>query len=507
MPDYTYPTELDRPRELLGVVGSFWADSYGGGDFVASLLHAKAQQQAQAQLDLLDLVASFSRLNVPVFHVENWSLLILRESEKNAANLPRFDGTISFDDGEHFDTPVASALSAWEAPAGLVDCKVVMNKITDASLTLTRGAEFYVRDGAVWFKDDPFANPDVRVVDVFEDGVVVDRAAYLWAYRGEYDWDTVYRQFGYVLGAKLRSSRPYKELVNAVYDGLVEGTTARCVEDFMSAVCDVPLAQADEQVRYVLQDTRKKWVITDQNAYGFSPNAEVIVSVGDEVRAGQALTDALRFYDTNRGTVPADVRALTAGRGVLSTAFFRELTFENKTVPLVVEEGVDGYTKVSFEVGGWPADVEKFWADVHAAGVAAGDTLAMRLDTRTNKTGQPTALALPAAVNPLEFLTQNVLRGNAFFVVVRPEAFGDEAVGLHAARHLRKLVPPQTACLLIVQLDADETVTMSGPGTETAPGYEEEVLSYSGTTLEETIDPADYVTEDVRVFQISGHCA
>jgi len=507
MPDYTWPSDLDDARKLLGVVGSFWAETYAGNDLVASLLHAKAQHQAQAQLDLLDLVASMCRFTVPVFHKENWSLLQLKASELNSPNLPKFDGTYNWDGQIKFDTPADSVLFAWPAPAGLVDAKVVLNQITDASLTCVKGTDFFVAPGAVWFRDNPFLNASVRVTDVYEDGVVVDRVAHVWVYRGEYDWATIYKQFGYVLGMKLTSSRQYRQIVNAAYDGLVEGTTARCLEDFMSAVCDVPLALGDETVRYVLSDGRKKWVITDENAYGFSPGATVIVTPGQAVKAGDPLTDALRFYDTNRGVVPDAVRALTVGRGYLSAAFFRELTFENLTVPLVVTEGVDGYTKVEFQVSGWPADVEKFWDDVHATGVAANDTLAMRLDTRTNKTGQPTAIALPAAVNPLEFLCENVLRGNFFFIVVKPEGFGPEGVGLPAARILRRLVPPQTGCVILVQLEYDgDIVTMDDSGDETKPGYEEDVDVFLGNTIEETIDPADYVTEDVRVFQINGYC-
>lgn len=504
---YTWPSDLDDARRLLTVVGSFWAETYAGSDLVASILHSKAQQQAQAQLDLLELVASFSRLTVPVFHRESWSLLLLRESERNSPSLALWDGTYRFDDGLAFDTPAGAAAYAWPAPPGLAAANAVSDQITQANFTLTRGHDFVLAGGAVRFMADPFAHPAARPAPVFEDGRVVDRVLALWVYAGDYDWDTVHRQFGYALGLKLRSSRPYKELVNAVYDGLVEGTTARCLEDFMSAVCDVPLAKGDEVVKYVLADAVRKWVITDKNAYGFNPAAAPVVAPGDRVRAGDALTDALRFYEFNRGEVPDAVRALALGRGTLSAAFFRELTFENKEVPLLVTEGVDGYTRVEFEVSGWPADVEKFWDDVHAKGVASNDTLAMRLDTRANKTGQPTALALPATVNPLGFLLKNVYRGNAFAVVVRPEAFGDEAVGLHAARFLRKLVPPQTLCFLIVEQAVGEAVTMTGPGTATAPGYEEGVDPFLCNTIDEDIDPADYVTEDVRVFQIGGYCS
>ncbi len=504
---YTWPTELDDARKLLQVVGSLWAETYAGNELVESLLHAKAQQQAQAHLDLLELIACISRLNVPVFHTENWFLLELKESELNAPNLPIFDGTYDFTGQISYDVPATTPLFAWPLPTGLSSAKVILNQITDSTLTYTAGIDFFIEPGVVWLRTNPFSNPDVRISEVFTDNTVTDRIAYLWVYRGQFDWDTVYKQFGYVLGLKLESSRPYKEVINAVYNGLVQGTNAKCVEDFMSAVCDVPLARETETVMYVMTDSQKQWVITDKNAYGFSTKAVVTAAVGDMLSAGDTMTDTLTFYDFNRGVLPDDVRALSAGRGILPTGYFGDLTFENMSSPVLVGENVDGYTKVEFLISGWPGDIEKFWNDVHSKGVAADDTLAMRLDTRTNKTGQPTAVAIPVKINPLGFLIQNVLRGNAFAIRVKPAAFGPEAPGLHAARLLRKLIPPQTLCLLLVELEYDgDVVTMDGPGSETDAGYEEDVDTFQGNSIEESIDPASYVSEDVRIFQIGGYC-
>lgn len=506
MPDFTWPVELDDARKLLGVVGSFWAETYAGNDLVASLLHAKAQHQAQAHLDFLDLLASISRFNVPVFHAENWTLLALRESELNAENLATFDGTYAFDGEIRFDEAVPTPLFVWQAPAGLVSAKVIMNQITDATYTCVTGVDFFLRSGLLWFKRNPFDVPGVRIDSVFESGVVVDRIAYLWAYRGEFDWDTVYKQFGYVLGAKLESSRASKAIVNAVYDGLVEGTSVRCVEELMSAICDVPLARTTETIKYILADAERRWVITDANAYGFALTAGLLVAVGDTVNAGDPLVDALQFFDFNRGVTPDAIRSLSLGRGILAGGYFQDIVFENKDLPILVTEAIDGYTRVELTATGWPGDLEKFWNDTHANGVAADATLAMSLDTRTVRNTQPTSLNLPETVNPLRYLVANLLRGNAFAIVVRPASFGPDALNTHVARFLRKLVPPQTLCLLIVQLDTSETINMTAPGTETTPGYEEEIELYLGNTIEETINAGDYVVEDVRITQIAGYC-
>lgn len=507
MPDYTWPNQLDEAQRLLEVVGSFWADTYLGNDLVAGLLHAKAQHQLQAHLDFLDLLASISRFTVPVFHVENWTVLVLKESELNDPNLAKFDGTYAFDGPLKYDVPVAGPLYAWPAPAGLVGANVVMDRISAPTVTYAAGTDFFVSNGAVWFRENPFDSEAVSKGDVFENGEVVDRVAYLWCYRGRFDWGHTYNQFGYVLGVKMASTRRYRDFVNAVYDGLVEGTSARCVEDLMSAVCDVPLAQGTEVVKHVLTDSRGLWVVTDQNAYGFSSAANAIVAVGDTVNAGDPLTDALRFYDFGRGQVPPDLLAVNLGRGLLNPSYARELTFHNADKPVEVTLDVDAYTEVRFEVGGWPADVERFWDETHANGVAAGSTLAMALDTRTNKVDQPTAVALPTSINPVEFLIANVLRGNAFAVVVRPDAFGPDALGMHNARLLRKLIPPQTLCLVVVKLSPGDTITMDGPGDAESPGYSEDVEFFQGSEIGDTIHGPDHIHEEVTIKQITGFCS
>lgn len=505
---YTWPFPLDDADALLALLGGLWDGTYADAAFVAATLHGKAQAQYQAHLDFLDLLAAVSRFSVPVFKTENWYPLVLLESARNAGAQPRWgDGGHTFGDGLTYGGPDAVDMAVWALPAGMVDADVILSSVTGAKTAYTRGLDFFVRGGAVWFRDDPFSAPGVRVEDVYADGVVTDRAAYLWAYRGRWDWDQVYTQFGYAVGLRLKSSPAYKAMVNAALDGLVEGTTVRCVEEFLAAACGVPLAGGSETVERVETDGRGLVVVTDAAAYRFPAGSTPVVAPGDAVEAGAPLTDALRFYEFNRGQVPPEVEVLALGPGLLAPGYFRELTFENAAVPLVVEEGVDGYTKVSFRVGGWPGDVEKFWADVHARGVAAGDTLAMRLDTREAKTGQPTAAALPATVNPLGFLLQNVFRGTLVVAVAKPAGFAADAPGLGAVRFLRRLLPPEVGFVLLVRLVAPpDSVTMDGPGSETAAGVEEDVAFYSAGTAADAVDPADYVTETARLTTVGGFC-
>jgi len=110
------------------------------------------------------------------------------------------------------------------------------------------------------------------------------------------------------------------------------------------------------------------------------------------------------------------------------------------------------YTRVSFAVGGFPFDVEKFFDEIHTRGVTADSTLAHLLDTRTNQVGEPTAANLPTTINPLQFLAETALRGNTFAVRLVMAAFGSGAAGLENVQFLRKIIPPHTAMLLLIEL-------------------------------------------------------
>lgn len=511
----TYPSsESQNADRLLSLLGSYWATTFAGVAQVQSLAYARAQRDAQHHLDLLDLLASVSRFEVPVFHVENWRLLVLKASERNRSpvDVPRYGGDYAYGEasGLSYGDTVPGDLHSWTLPGDLVDCPTVLNRITRSSVVLTKGVDFTIEQGAIRFRDNPLDNPLVAVRDVVEGGEVVDREAALWVWRGSHDWQTVYRQFGYAVGLFAQSSAGYKKLVNAVFDGLVEGTSVRAIQEVWSALCDVPLVKTDgEVVEQLLELADGQAVVTDRNVYKLHAADVLTVAVGDTLRAGDTLSRALRFYEFNRGQVPDGLAALSVGKGVLARGYFGDLVFEDRDVPLAVEEDVDGYTKVSFAVGGLATDVEKFWDDVHAAGVAAGETLAMLLDRRPAdaRDTQPTAMALPATVNPLQFLLANVLRNNAYAVAVRPSTFGPNALNVPRQAVMRKLVPPHTLGAVVVELDGlTDGVIMDGAGTETAAGYSEAVSLTPVALAGDVINGATDISERVWLRQLRGRC-
>jgi hypothetical protein len=228
--------------------------------------------------------------------------------------------------------------------------------------------------------------------------------------------------------------------------------------------------------------------------------------VGDSVQQGDSLTEALQIFEFHRGVVPEDLLALTLGRDFLGDAYHEGLTFENKTFDTTVTVD-NGLTRVEFPIGGWPSDVAKFWETLHQNGVASGQTFADLLDQRPTPVGHAPTGAVPTKINPLKFLAENVLRSNAFLVLLKPAQFGANALPLKTLRFLRRLIPPHTAMIILAQLEAaDEPIIMEGPGGPEAPGYEEDASPYiGGEPFLETLSTAG-VSETTELRYVDGVC-
>lgn len=482
---WTYPTDdLCRGRKLLGLLGTLWAQTYAGRDAVGALVAARGEAEQQAWLDLMETVRAFSRYEVPVFHRRNWYLHVVSRSAALEAN------------------------PAWAVPADLVKAPMIVNRLADPSVALTAGTDYHLIDGVLFFRDDPFADGRWGTRPVFTDGVQTDTELFLWVFRGEFDLERVYTQWGYVLGLALASSEAYRDLLNALFDSVVSGAGLAQVQVAFAAMTGLPLAAGGETVEQIVQDRRGYAVVTDRGAYRLPPDAPPDVGVGDELTPGQSLTAGLKFADLNRGEVPDWVTAVALGRGFLVGDFHSDLVFENRTLPLAVTTGDDGLTRVEFPIGGFPLDVEAFWAATHENGVAAGVTLAQALDTRTNKVGEPGPLNLPAELNPVQFLVENVLRYNCLVVRVKMEAIAPGAIGLAPARLLRhRVTPPGTALLVLVEVSPQaHTVILNDAPTAAAAGGASALGAFSGaTTTAEALGEAG-APHRARAWSVAGSC-
>ena len=80
----TYPTnDLSQGSQLMAQLGSFWFTIFGDRDVLQAHLRSVTQSQAQNYLTFMETVACVSRLTVPVFHNEYWSLLVVTQNQAN----------------------------------------------------------------------------------------------------------------------------------------------------------------------------------------------------------------------------------------------------------------------------------------------------------------------------------------------------------------------------------------------------------------------------------------
>lgn len=510
MTAYTYPSnDLERADLLLSLLGSHWQHTYAGHDLVRGYVAARAEEEQQAFRDLLETFASLCRLDVPLFHTDNWYLLTLKASERNSDPL-RYDEDGMYGGPYFYDVAPSRPVFAYPIPAELADVPVIFNRLTSPSLTLTRGVDFIIDrvNQRIVFREDPLESGLLAQREVFTDDQVTDTEGQLWLFTGQFDWRHAYTHFGYVLSLyAAESTEHYSDLINTILDALVEGSTQKHVQLALAAMAGIPLVmEAAETVELVQRDNNHLVIATDRHVYRYHREDTADVAVGDVVYAGQCLTTALQVFEFNRGEVSADLRSLTMDAGFV-TGFVDGLTFNNVEVPLVVEENVDGYTKVSFALGGYPTDVDLFWDTVHDRGISSGTTLAHLLDVRgPGAPSEPTVASLPAVINPLEFLISNILRYHGFAIKLNTAVMSADAYGFQQIACLRKIIPPWTALLLIFEMGAEDTIELTGAGTWATPGYAESARSFPATDLAtDTFTPANF-GETVTIRLVEGLC-
>ena len=541
---FTYPgTDFDKSRTLLGLLGSFWARTFTGRDQVESYVRGTAHMANQTYRNLLEVVAALSRYDVPLFHEETIVPVVIKRSDLNSAQTTNTlfdDGTQLFNGATAFNTaPSNVSFFSFPLPENLAAVGQFFNRITFPTAALLSDVDFAIdrKRSAIIFKENPFNNP-AFLRRAISTGGAADEELTLWGFCGQFDYDLIFNQFAYAVGIKLQTSQGYKDLVNAIITALVDGgISAASLDLALAAICGVPVSlEPTEVVEVVNYDATGLFVATDKAVYRFNMDAAPSVAVGQVITAGTQLIrgiDIKEFFVGNAyapsfaendrlvaappardvlvdnvfeqpdagnnaavilgpvttacQNVRRELTALALDGGYLSACFYGDLVFENRVVPLeVITDHHTNYTYLRFKIGGFPADVDKFFDEIHFRGTEEAKnplppcdnpprrrgTLAHLLDSRVQAATEPTAANLPSTINPLQFLVENVLRNNVFVVRILVSALGPNSIGLYNIRHLRQLLPPQTGMIVVFELV---------PGTD-------------------TIDPEDSVTEVITRF-------
>lgn len=459
---YSYPSnDYQRPEYIRSLLGSIWTNFYEGRPLIDAIVRARADIEQQSHTNLKEAEACVGRQTLPVFHKQSWYHLPILLSDLNTTaaslwrfddpDLPTFNGSPEF----QFDYPLASTEFTWQLPDDIVDVSMVTNRITDPSVILTKNLDFRLildRQGLAFYAN-PFSNSLFAIRDLFTAGVVSDKELSLWLCCLEIDWDLVYEHFGYVLALKLDASEEYKAIVNCVLDGIAGGTALEQIECSYSMMTGIPLVrETSELVEDIANDAVHLLINTDQHVYKFKSTATASVVVGDTVYDGQPLITGFERLTPNLGGSSDKLKAIVLGKGMLFNEFRGELGFENKTAAVDVS-GTPGNERVEWDISGHPLDVELFWDTVHDNRLTYGQSLYDLLKAEDGP--------FPSTVNPMEFMLENVLRNNTVIFIVDAVDFGDDALGLGPGATLRRIMPPHTTILMVIELSGfSDSVTM-----------------------------------------------
>jgi hypothetical protein len=471
----TYPSKLfDTYSSFYGLLGSFWHNEFATkGELIALYegMNELAKQFDQNYSETVDLLGVMS---APVYHTKRWWNLTVKKSETNtgassglryAPNLAWYGGTSTEPTYVYGGLGPSGGRYTYDVDAELVKSDAfATNGIRNPSIVWVNGVDFEINDDidGVVFYNDPFDTPGFDIRPIMNSaGVKTDEELTIWFWATQWDYNYLYSHFGSIMKMKLDSSEHYRNLLTAYWFMTVRRPTKSLLAKFFEGIVGVPSCSSeDEVVEQILTYTDKLQVITDKKVYTAPSGANAVVAIGDVLNEGDSLFDSFEIIDMSGGDQDlSGISSLSFGSTFISGDYIGELTFENVVSNLTwggYDE--DGYSIVTFDVGGDTDDIDLFWDTMLANGKLSGQsTLAEMLDTRAIKVGQPAAIDIPATINPMEYVVDNVIGNNVYIIKLNMSGFSLDAPGLHYISLLREVMAPQKCFIILVNLDSGET--------------------------------------------------
>lgn len=499
--------DFDKRQTVVQLLGSWFGRDTTQPDQAQSIVEGLISLFRQTDVTRDNLIECMSRFTVPALSRVGYELIrIRRESGTQDATIPRYGEGAEYGDGTRYGIPLADR---WVFDvAGIPDQIGLIADHTDQpTVVLFPGMDFDILDNRLSFRENPFDNPLLNAREIYENGVVIDYELTLWAIDARRDQGDIWNFYGFATGFNHRSSNRYRDFVNALWDTWTQGPSIEQVRRLALSIADAPISETDEIVEALTTDARGQLIITDKSVYRAHADAALLVDVGQVLTKGEELVDTVRVNRIAGFDAVENLSGLALDAGWLENGFYGELTFDNRTVPLVTEM-LDGRLRVSFELGGWPGDVDRFWDRMHEKGLEADQTLAQLLDQREEPIGEPLAESLPSEINPLEFLADNVLRNRVVVVQLKAATFGPDALPLTFLNALRAVIPPQYGVMVVLELAfTGDEITMDSPGTLDQPGGEDgPLVGYDLGIVEDTLSPEALISESPRLRHLDGGC-
>lgn len=451
------PADFSDGMRLLSTIGSYWNSLFAERELLRAHADDVAAAYRQAFQNFMESLRALSRFDIDVYHIEHW--YPLRVTRSQLLDLDSY--FVQYDEqttevygtsGLTYGQIAQTGRYAIPKPDTLAGTAFIHNRIFNPTLTLVENTDYVVLpDAIVFFNVNPFDSPLVSRRDVVDAaGNLLDIEITLWLQNSSFDWQYLWKHVGYVLDVEGESSQAYKDVLNAIWDSRLLGFSVKGWRTLLSAITGIPIVlEPTEIVRQIVDQT----VITDLHTYVFHADDSITVVAGQILHAGDTMSDGLRFFEPSGSTrvVPDWLRSVPLSGGFIRR-ISNDLSFPNEDVALDnLGPDDEGHIRVRFQIYGHAADVEAFWASVHAYGSESGTTLAHLLDMRESPVGEPPTGSLPATVNPAQLVIHDWMGGHLVFARVRRNAV---RTGLQALRYMpqvRAMSHPQAACVIILE--------------------------------------------------------
>ncbi len=352
-------SDFTNPQKIHECLGDYWYSIYYSneqiGNYVASICFNREQWDYQFK----DTKDCLSRYKVPIFEHVKIKPVYLKYSDalESIKDYPTYNGKFIHNGSIQYDLPIGYTYK-FKIPEDIKSAGYIANKVVDPTYT----SKAVIKDGMLYLDYSPFSGIFKldRIYD--EAGRVVDSYAIVWLFDVELEKEDIYYQYGYIFNIHFDSSENYKQLINVLYDSLINGPSERVFRLYISTVTGIPVALTEgEIVTEVLPDL----VTTDKNKYYIHCEDVPVVNVGDVLSVGDSITDGLTFYKHNN--IDDSIRAISLDRRYIGICA-NDIVFENVEKPVIIST-VDGYTKLDLPIIGTKEDITVFNDHVFSEGI------------------------------------------------------------------------------------------------------------------------------------------
>ena len=305
--------EFQDINKLWLALGSFAELTSDVKDLIQLIITVEQQTEQEKE----ELFASASRHEIPVFRKKLWLPLKVTQTVD----------MIAYDSGDFFDKLGTYDLQKGTTTFHLPDYIVSADYASDGINTQT------------------FQTPIIdRTLKLPKDITTI------WLHNALIDRNDLYHQFGYAIGLKLPSSEQYKQLINALFDTLVNGPSYRTLMMSLSAITGIPVVINNCQVTKIDDHT----VYTDDgHVYELPEESNITIKEGDKLLPGDTLCDGFE--------VTTNVPGITLDRHF--TGLCDTVAFINQNEAIKVSKE-DGFTRVDI-----PSLGKEFMDRTHQLGI------------------------------------------------------------------------------------------------------------------------------------------